>query len=113
MAAVNLKTLVAKLNPVCKRGLEGASGLCLSRTNYNVEIEHWLLKLLEMPNTDLAPVLRQYDVDSSRLARDLTRSIDRLKTGNARPPSLSPNLVEVAREAWVLASIEYGASKTR
>ena len=47
MSAINLKTLVNKLNPVCRRALEGAAGLCLSRTNYNVEMEHWLLKLLE------------------------------------------------------------------
>ena len=55
MATVNLKELVGKLNDTCRRSLEGAAGLCLSRTNYNVEIEHWLLKLLELPNTDLAP----------------------------------------------------------
>src|SRR5688572_28951769 len=58
MAAVNLKTLVNKLNPICRRALEGAAGLCLSRTNYNVEIEHWLLKLLESADTDLAKILR-------------------------------------------------------
>ena len=66
MAAVNLKTLVNKLNPICKRALEGAAGLCLSRTNYNVEIEHWLLKLLESADTDLARILRQYDVNASQ-----------------------------------------------
>ena len=27
--------------------LEAAVALCVTRTNYNVEIEHWLLKLLE------------------------------------------------------------------
>ncbi len=50
MVPINLKSLVAKLNDICRRSLEGAAGLCLSRTHYNVEIEHWLLKLLELPN---------------------------------------------------------------
>ena len=59
MAAVNLKSLVNKLNPICRRALEGAAGLCLSRTNYNVEIEHWLLKLLEPANTDLTKIFKQ------------------------------------------------------
>ena len=54
MAAVNLKSLVGKLNPLCRRTLEGAAGMCLSRTNYNVEVEHWLLKLLEPADSDLA-----------------------------------------------------------
>jgi type VI secretion system protein VasG len=49
MPGVNLKSLVGKLNDTCRSALEAAAGLCLSRTNYNVEIEHWLLKLLEKP----------------------------------------------------------------
>ena len=64
MAAINLKSLVGKLNSICRRALEGAAGLCLSRTNYNVEIEHWLLKLLEPADSDLARILKHYDIDT-------------------------------------------------
>src|SRR5690242_2071806 len=98
MASVNLKTLVGKLNPVCRRGLEGAAGLCLSRTNYNVEIEHWLLKLLEPANTDLTRILRHYECDAARLNRELTKSLDLLKTGNARAPELSLEILDLVRE---------------
>ncbi len=62
-----LKSLVGKLNPTCRNGLESAAGLCLARTNYEVEIEHWLLKLAESPNTDLAAILRYFEIDNSRL----------------------------------------------
>ena len=113
MAGVNLKSLIARLNETCRQALEGAAGLCLSRTNYNVEVEHWLMKLIELPNTDLAAILRAFDVDSSRLTRDLTRCIDRLKTGNSRAPVLSPSTVDVAREAWLLASIDFASTRIR
>src|SRR5262245_679068 len=113
MVPVNLKSLVGRLNDTCRRTLEAAAGLCLSRTNYNVEIEHWLLKLLEGASTDVSAILRHYEIDSSRLQRDITKAVDRFKTGNARPPALSPNVVDLAREAWVLASIEFGAPHTR
>lgn len=93
--------------------LEGAAGLCLSRTNYNVEVEHWLMKLLEASDTDLSKLLRHYEVDPSRLNRELTKAIDRLKTGNSRPPSLSPMIVDLVKHAWVLASIEYGVPAIR
>src|SRR6476646_2931197 len=107
MAVTNLRALVGKLNAVCRRTLEGAAGLCLSRTNYNVEIEHWLLKLLETPRTDFAAILRHFEIDSSRITADLTRVVDKFKTGNSRPPALSPNVVELAREAWLAASIDF------
>jgi type VI secretion system protein VasG len=113
MAAVDLKSLVGKLNDPCRRSLEAAAGLTLSRGHYNVEIEHWLLKLLEAPDSDVAAILRHYEIDSSRLAADLTRVLDRLKTGNTRAPALSPHLVSLAREAWILASLEYGAARVR
>src|SRR5918992_950525 len=111
--SINLKSLVGKLNDTTRRALEASAGLCLSRTNYNVEIEHWLLKLLEVTHSDLAAILRHFEVDSSRLAADLTRVIDKFKTGNARPPALSPNLVDLAREGWLVASIDLGERATR
>lgn len=113
MATVNLKALVAKLNPVCKRGLEGAAGLCLSRTNYNVEIEHWLLKLLEPGNTDLTKLMKHYGVDPARVNRELTKALDGLKTGNARAPELSMDILDLMREAWVLASLDYAGTRIR
>ncbi|HEX5272651.1 MAG TPA: type VI secretion system ATPase TssH [Gemmataceae bacterium] len=113
MVSVNLKSLVGKLNDPGRRTLEAAAGLCLSRSHYNVEVEHWLLKLVEAPDTDLTSLLKHYGVDASRLLRDLTRAIDRFKTGNSRAPTLSPHLVELARETWVVASLEYGAARAR
>ena len=44
---------------------------------------------------------------------ELTRTIDRLKTGNARAPALSPAVVELAREGWLIASLDTGASRLR
>jgi type VI secretion system protein VasG len=106
MASLDLKNLIAKLDPQCRRALEGAAGLCLSRTNYNVEIEHWLVKLMEQPGNDVALLFRHFDVDAARLLQHLDKAIDRLKTGNARPPLLSPEVCTLAKEAWLIASID-------
>src|SRR6059058_5655321 len=113
MASLPLKTLVSKLNPVCKRALEAAAGLCLSRTNFNVEIEHWLLKLLEVSDGDLPKVLKHYGIDAGRVTRELSRSLEGLKTGNARVPAFSPEVFDLMREAWTLASLDYGAPQIR
>ena len=113
MLQIDLRTLIGKLNSTTRNALEGATGLCLSRTHYDVEIEHWLLKLIESSDTDIEAILNQYDVDLARLSSDITRCLDSFKTGNARPPALSPRLVDVAREAWLLASLDYGESKLR
>src|ERR1700710_2258798 len=73
MGSVNVKSLVGKLNDICRRALDDAAGLCVSRTHYNVEVEHWILRLLDMPNTDLLTTLAYFGADPVRLKKDLTR----------------------------------------
>ena len=110
---VNLKSLVGKLNPETRGALEAAAGLCLSRTHYDVEIEHYLMKLLEKTDGDAAAILKHFGVDRSRLTTELTRSLDRLKSGNARNPSISPSVLKMFSEAWLLASVDLGDSQVR
>jgi type VI secretion system protein VasG len=109
----NLKSLLGKLNETSRRTLESAAGLCLSRTNYEVDIEHWLAKLLETSNTDLQRINDHFGVNASRLSRELTAAIDRFKTGNARTPALSPRLPRLMSEAWLIASVDFGATAVR
>ena len=110
---MDLKALVERLDTQSRLALESAAGLTLSRTHYNVEIEHWLLKLIEPTEGDVAAVLDHFAVDTGRLNADLNRVLDRMKTGNGRAPALSPNLVKLMREAWLLASLTYGARYVR
>jgi hypothetical protein len=93
--------------------LESAAGLCLARTHYDVEIEHFLVKLLDSRETDLERIAKHFQVDMSRLGAELTRSLDRLKTGNTRTPSFAPTLMKAFTEAWLYGSIDQNASKIR
>jgi len=110
---VDSGAVIKALNKTCVNALQAAAGLCLSRTNYSVEIEHWLFKLTEVNDTDLSRIFRHFEIDSSRLQRDLTRALDRLKTGNARTPSLSPSIDQLVRSAWVYATLQYKAPLVR
>ncbi|PKG38763.1 type VI secretion system ATPase TssH [Psychromonas sp. Urea-02u-13] len=108
MVTIDLKSLVGRLNETSRNAMEGAAGICLARTHYNVEIEHWLLKLLEVRDSDIVAILEKFDVDLGRLTQDLNRELDRIKGGNTRAPALSPTLVDISKNAWMLASVEYG-----
>ncbi len=108
MITIDLKSLVGKLNESCRAALEGAAGLCLARTHYNVEIEHWLLKLLELPDSDITALLEKFEINPGKLTADLNRELDKIKAGNTRAPALSPTVVDLAKNAWMLASVEYG-----
>jgi type VI secretion system protein VasG len=111
--SVNLKSLIGKLNGPTRSTLEAAAGLCLSRTHYNIEIEHYLMKLMEASDTDAARIFRHFEVNQSRLAAELTRSLDKLKSGNARTPAISPTVLRMLTQAWTTGSIDYGAWQVR
>jgi type VI secretion system protein VasG len=110
---VNLRSLVGKLNPVCRTALDGAAGLCLARTHYDVEIEHFLMKLLDNTDGDVTQIIKHFGINRSRIADDLARGLDRIKSGNARTPSLSPSLLKMFTEAWTAGSIDFAATQIR
>ena len=111
--ATNLRAVIGKLNPTSRNALEGAAGLCLSRTHYNVEIEHFLMKLLDVSGADFAFIARHFGVDKSRLASELNRSLDKLKSGSARNPAISESVVKMLKEAWMVGSLEFGSDTVR
>jgi type VI secretion system protein VasG len=108
MINIDLKLLVAKMAPTLRDALEGAAGLCLARGHYNVEIEHWLAKLLEHTDTDIYHLLEKHEVDFSQLSKELTTAVERFKSGSSRPPALAPQIIELTKNAWMLASVDYG-----
>ncbi len=113
MQRTNLRSLIGKLNDTCRNALEMAAGLCLSQTHYEVDLEHFLIKLLEIPNTDAQKILRHFEINEGRLAADLTRAMEGFKSGNARTPALSPRIPRMVQEAWLVASVDFQAEKVR
>ena len=110
---MNLKSLIGKLNDSTRGALEAAAGLCLARTHYDIEVEHYLTKLLDSTDNDVAAIFKHFEVDTSRLSGELARAMDKLKSGNARTPALSPTLIRMLLEAWTIGSIDYGAGQVR
>ena len=104
--SLDLQSLIEKLDPPCRKGLESAAELCVSQTNYNVEIEHLLLKLLEAPDSDIHRILKYYDIATADVSRELTAAIDRFKRGNTRTPTLSPYILTLCEQAWLVASLQ-------
>ena len=108
MINIDLKRLVETMTPHVRESLEGAAGLCLAQNQYNVEIEHWLLKLLDQSDTDLFHLLEKHEVNPSQFAKQLATAIAGFKSGSSRPAALSPAIVEAAKNSWMLASIDFG-----
>jgi len=113
MIAVDLKSLTNKLNKFCKDALTKAAGICVTRGNYEVTAEHFIMALIENPSADIQAVLRNFEIDPARVMRLIEHDVESLRTGNAGKPVLSPILLEWVQDAWVLASVEYNYPEIR
>jgi len=106
MFNVNLKALVDRMNPTLKDALDSAAGLCLSKGHYNIEVEHWLQKILEKSDTDAEKVLSHFGLNVGKVLSELNSALNKLKSGNTRTPSLAQTLQDAAKYAWMIASVD-------
>jgi type VI secretion system protein VasG len=112
--AVSPRALIDKLNPTCRAALvDEAIRVCMARTHFHIELEHWLLALLASPNNDLGFLLRQYAIDPARVKREIEAALTKFKTGNSRPPGFSSDILDAVQAAWVFGSLECGAPQVR
>jgi len=104
--SINLKTLIGKLNDTSRAAATRAASLCVSLGQYEVDIEHLFLALLEQSKSDVALIARQNDISITQLEADLRAEVGRFKNGNARTPVFSPRLPKLFENAWLIASLD-------
>jgi type VI secretion system protein VasG len=110
---IDIRTLLSKLNPECKRAMGHAAELCVKQTQYNVELEHLLFTLLEERVPDFMLLLQRFGISDSAVTAQLQRSMDGFKRGNGRTPALSPHFMPLFQEAWLLSSMLLGSQQVR
>ncbi|KVT95234.1 ClpV1 family T6SS ATPase [Burkholderia ubonensis] len=108
-----LKTLITKLNPLCRQAAQHAASACLARGHYEVDLEHLFLALLDEAAGDLPLALRASRIDPHALRADLEHELTRLKTGNTRTPVFSVHLIALFEQAWLIASLDSQLGRIR
>ncbi|MCS0616169.1 type VI secretion system ATPase TssH [Massilia kyonggiensis] len=109
--SINLKTLIGKLDDTCRAAATRAAGLCVSLGQYEVDIEHLFLALLEQPACDVAVIARRSSVSIERLEADLHAEVAGFKSGNSRTPVFSERLPKLFEHAWLIASLDLRAGQ--
>ena len=111
--STSLKTLVTKLDDTCRAAAERAAAITMARGHHEVDIEHVLLALLEVADSDVGVLCRRFDVSTSGLTRDLERELQGFKTGNTRTPVFSSRLPTLFEHAWLIASLDAHDARIR
>ncbi len=113
MTEISRVALFGKLNTVCYKGIEGATVFCKMRGNPYVELVHWLHQILQLQDSDLHKIIRQFNLDPSRLAKDFTEALDRLPRGSSSISDLSQHIEDAVERGWVFGTLMFGESQVR
>jgi type VI secretion system protein VasG len=113
MASISRAALFGKLNRIGYRAIESATVFCKMRGNPYVELVHWIHQILQLQDSDLHRLIRQFNLEPSRLAADITESLDRLPRGSTTISDLSAHVEEAVERAWVFATLMYGEAQVR
>ncbi len=107
MINIELQSLVTRLTPNLKSSLESAAGECVSRGHFAIELEHWFIQLLQNSTMGWQKALQQADVAPQGLIEQFNHYLAGLAKGNDASPSLSPSLVELLKDAWMIGSLNH------
>jgi type VI secretion system protein VasG len=113
MASISRAALFGKLNRIGYRAIESATVFCKMRGNPYVELVHWIHQILQLQDSDLHRIIRQFNLEPSRLAADITDALDRLPRGSTTISDLSAHVEEAVERGWVFATLMYGESQVR
>ena len=72
MGEISRAALFGKLNSVAYKAIEAATVFCKLRGNPYVELAHWFHQLLQLQDSDLHRIIRQFNVESEPEMRALS-----------------------------------------
>jgi type VI secretion system protein VasG len=113
MSEISRVALFEKLNSVGYKAIESATVFCKLRGNPYVELVHWFHQILQQPDSDLHRIVREFQVDPARLARDMTDALDRLPRGATSISDLSSHIEEAVERGWLYGSLMFGDAQVR
>src|SRR6476661_4775450 len=113
MGEISRVALFGKLNSLAYKAMEGAAVFCKLRGNPYVELEHWLQQILHTQDSDLHRIVKHFEIDASRLAKDLTEALDRLPRGSTSISDLSTHVENAVERGWVYGSLMFGETRVR
>src|SRR5918993_5759381 len=113
MSEISRSALFGKLNSVAYKAIEGATVFCKLRGNPYVELVHWLQQILQAADTDMHRIIKRFELDPSRLAKDVTDALDRLPRGATSISDLSPHVENAVERGWVYGTLMFGETQVR
>jgi type VI secretion system protein VasG len=113
MADISLEAVTGKLNSIGYDAFMQALRQAKGAGNRNLEMAHWLLKLLQNDRTDMAVTADHFKLDRARLLLDLGAMVNGFAINKTEMPGISENIVDALDRGWYYATLLFGETQIR
>jgi type VI secretion system protein VasG len=113
MADVSLETVTGKLNQVGYDTFMQALRHAKGAGNRNLELEHWLLKILQMDRTDVSLTVDHFKLNNAQLLDDLNKVVSGFAMNKTEMPGISENIIDALDRGWHYATLMFGETQIR
>jgi type VI secretion system protein VasG len=113
MYEIQRSVLFKKLNKTPYKALENAAMFCKMRENPYVEFIHWLHQIMQGHNTDVHCIIEYFDLNSSRVAGSIVKSLEKLPCGSKSVSDISSRLDEIMETTWKYSSLHFNEDQIR
>ena len=113
MSEISRAKLFGKLNSLGYKAIESATTFCKLRGNPYVEIVHWFHQILQLQDSDLHQIIKSFELQPARIAKDFTDALDRLPRGASSISDLSSHVDEAVERGWLFSTLMFGQSQVR
>ncbi len=104
---MELDKLTKKLSDDNRDLLNSTVAMAASRGHEAADLEHWLLEVTLNTPKDILSVFTHFDVKVEKLQADVTDIIERFNATNDGFPKVSPDIIRLLFEGWMVASTRY------
>ncbi|ACL57977.1 type VI secretion system ATPase TssH [Methylobacterium nodulans] len=113
MTEISIETVTGKLNRVGYDAFIQALRAARAAGHRNVELAHWLARLLDARDSDLSLTVDHYGLDRGRLSADLARALESLRRGGTELPGVAPSIIDALDRGWHQATLLFGETQIR
>jgi len=113
MADISLEAVTGKLNSIGYDAFMQALRQAKGAGNRNLEMAHWLLKLMQNDRTDMAMTADHFKVDRARLLQELANVVNGFAMNKTEMPGVSESIVDALDRGWYYATLLFGETQIR
>src|SRR4051794_4775138 len=113
MADISLEAVTGKLNRIGYDAFMQALRQAKGAGNRNLELAHWMFRILQMDRTDVALTADHFKLDRAKLLLDAQAVVNSFALNKTEMPGISETIIDVLDRGWHFATLMFGETQIR